>query len=159
MNNPNSYCAVSWYRHGQETPSLFTVDNKVIIFDTLAIAQNFLPILGDGRTPVWNAAGDVLCFLEIDPKGMNKLEIITDYDVYDLPAGMPPGIRSETKTQEWKYHIHWGLVFNDVGQVKRNKEGKVINNALSTEFQELLDAEKQSQSAQAESSWLGEDTQ
>lgn len=128
---PDGYIAIGVYKAGSDSASLLAASNRqIILFDTKLIAQQFLPLLGLGRSYIWGADGESIFFLPIDPTGVNHYDILTGYDPYNLPPGMPDGIRSETKGREWKHHIHWAHVFTDCGQYVRQPDGTLINTAI-----------------------------
>lgn len=131
---PRDYVAVGWYPWGKTSASLLAVGGKIVLFDTKQIAREFLPILGQGRIPSWSADGETLSFTPIDPRGMNKMVLVTEYNPYDLPAQMPDGIRSETHGKEWRNHIMFSHAFLDCGQ-HLVKDGQVINPLIHEELQ------------------------
>lgn len=124
------YCALAIYVAGNDDPTLLSVNLKVVLFDTKVIAQQFMPLLGNGRIPRWSMDGETITFLEFDPTGFNRACIITAYDPYNLPAGMPEGISSETAGLEWHSHIMWSHVWFDCGQWERRANGKMFNTAI-----------------------------
>jgi hypothetical protein len=114
------YAVIAIYPPGALHPSLLSKNNKVIVFDTPAMAREFLPILGEGRICYFSGDGESVTFAPVDPKGVNRASVLTHYDVYNLPPGTP--VRSETKGREWKRHIHYGqAMFEDAGQKQKPK--------------------------------------
>jgi len=112
--NPK-YCAVGIYLVGESNPIVMMTNRKVVLFDTKVIAQQFMPQLGDGRFTNWSPDGEYLFFHPLVTEGFNKICVITDWDPYRLPAGMPDHIRSETPGREWRHHIMWSHAFTDCG--------------------------------------------
>lgn len=131
---PRNYVAVGWYPWGKNTCSLLSVGGKVVLFDTMQIAREFLPILGQGRMSHWSPDGETLVFTPVDPSGMNKVVLVRDYDPYNLPAQMPNGIRSETKSMQWRNHIMFTHAFLDCGQ-HVIKDGQVFNTLIDERHQ------------------------
>lgn len=117
LSNPHSsYVAVGITVFGKTDVSLLSANGKVVLFDTVAIAQQFVPMLGMGRSPVWAAGGEEMTFLPLQEKTISRAVILTGYDPYHLPAGMVAGLRSETAGKAWKSHIMWSHAFFDCGQ-------------------------------------------
>lgn len=131
---PRNYVAAAWQPWGKTTMSLLSVGGKIVLFDTMQIAREFLPILGQGRMSHWSPDGETLVFTPVDPNSMNKVVLIRDYDPYNLPAQMPHGIRSETKSMQWRSHIMFTHAFLDVGQ-HVVKDGQVINTLIDERHQ------------------------
>ncbi|WP_395089299.1 hypothetical protein [Armatimonas sp.] len=131
---PQGYVAVAWYPWGKTSASLLAVSGKIVLFDTKQIAREFLPILGQGRASSWSADGETLVFTPVDPKGINRCALVTQYDPYDLPAQMPNAIRSETRLMPWRSHIMFTHAFLDCGQHEM-KDGKVTNPLLPEHLQ------------------------
>lgn len=113
------YAVVGVVHAGKTDPSVLSVKGKVVVFDTPEIARNFIPRLGNGRITRWKDA-DTCYWLEIDPNGIGTAVVLTDYDVYDVPARMEipiagnKGIRlihSESRLREWRHHIMWNYAF------------------------------------------------
>jgi len=127
MGHPD-YAAVGIYRSGQARPSLLSANGKVIVFDTPQMARHVLPLLGGGRIAAWDADKETVCFTPIDPQGVNRACILTGYDPYHLPAGLP--LRSETRLRAWRNHVMWQHVFADCGQMRRRVDGTFANTAL-----------------------------
>ena len=117
-NQHSSYVAVGITVFGKTDVSLLSANGQIVLFDTVAIAQQFLPLLGTGRSPVWSAGGEEVTFLPLQPNTISRAVILTGYDPYHLPAGMPLGVRSETAGKAWKSHIMWSHAFTDCGQFK-----------------------------------------
>ena len=109
-----SYAAIGIYQPGQTKPSLMSVKGRIVVFDHPSQAADYLPLLGGGRVTQW-VDGENAFWLPLDPRGTNRACIITDYDPYGLPPGMP--VPSETRGKEWKGHIHAAYVFHDCGQM------------------------------------------
>jgi hypothetical protein len=129
---PEGYVALAWYPKGQSAARLLASNGKIILYDTVAVAQQHIPQLGGGRLASWSASGEVCCFTPIDPNGINRIDIVTKYDPYDLPANFADGILSETHGKEWKRHVMWSYVFFDVGQFEKQADGSFINAALGS---------------------------
>lgn len=119
------YCAVGVYDGQGDKPVLMSTGGKVIVFDTKSIAQETLPILANGRDWAWDATGEHLWFFPLDEDKVNHLCIFTDYDVYNLPAGLP--VVSESRGLDWKRHIIWTLWLMDKGQFEKQDDGTVVN--------------------------------
>lgn len=98
------YAVIGIYRPGQSQPSLMSHHGRVIVFDTPEMARNYLPQLGGGRPTRWKDR-DTAYWLPLQPKGVNRAVVLTDYDVYNLPPGAP--IRSETRGRDWQRHVIW----------------------------------------------------
>ncbi|MBC8138138.1 MAG: hypothetical protein H8F28_19840 [Fibrella sp.] len=118
VNNrlPFGYCIVATYVAGSNAARPLASGGKIVLFDTVAIAQQFIPLLGQGRTPSWSEDGETISFVELDMGGISRAVIVTDYDPYDVPVDFPGGIRSESRSREWKNHIMWSHAFYDCGQ-------------------------------------------
>lgn len=130
------YCAIGVWIFGRDNPALLRaegepgVPGKVVIFDTLAMAQEFLPQLGMGRLATWSADRETVAFtpLSTEPGTFNRACVITKYDPYHLPSGMPPDLLSETLGKEWKRHIMWSAAFFDVGgNMVERPDGSIAN--------------------------------
>jgi hypothetical protein len=126
----SKYCAVAWYRWGSTEASILASNQRIILFDTLVIAQQFLPQLGQGRIPTWSKDGESICFTPVEKQGVNRATILTGYDPYNLPANMPDGILSEARGIEWKHHVMWSHVFFDCGQFVKRADGTYANTAI-----------------------------
>jgi hypothetical protein len=126
------YCAVGLYLVGENNPIVMMTNGKVVLFDTKVIAQQFMPQLGAGRLADWSADGEYLFFHPLKAQGFNKACVITAWDPYNLPAGMPDHIRSETPGREWRCHIMWSHAFTDCGPGHwvQNSDGVLVNTAL-----------------------------
>jgi hypothetical protein len=77
---------------------------KRVVFDNAGVANDFLPLLGQGR--VCRAANPELDTFEFSPvelDGINSAAIVHPYDVYNNTAWWP----SEVKGMPWKYHMIW----------------------------------------------------
>ena len=83
----------------------FRVNERCVVFDTKEMAKWFAPMLGGGRSYVWNEACDKLMFTTLDMNTYNEIGIVEPYYPYDTPAGVP--IRSESLHRDWKHHMHW----------------------------------------------------
>lgn len=128
---PDGYVVIGVYAVGSDRASLLCAPNgKVVVFDTVAIAQQVLPLFGMGRSYRWSHEGERINFTPLVLEGFNRCDILTGYDPYNLPAGMPDRVRSETKGKGWKFHIHWSHVYTDCGQMVRKPDGTVVNTAL-----------------------------
>lgn len=125
MSKPTGYAVVGIYPLGGGKPQLMTSHGKIVLFDTREIAQGVIPLLGAGRRYTWSADGDTITFLEVDPAGVNRAVILTEYDPYDLPPGMP--VPSETRLMDWRNHVMWSYVFTDCGQMQQQADGTWLN--------------------------------
>jgi hypothetical protein len=128
--NPG-YAAVGIYLAGEDRPTLMSANGRVIVFDTPVVARNFLPVLGAGRHDVWDLASERVWFTPIDPRGVNRAVILTDYDPYNLPPGLP--IRSEVRHREWRNHVHYSAWWRDIGQMVQRADGTWANTAIGEE--------------------------
>ena len=88
MSTPPAYAAIGIYQPGQTKPSLMSVQGKIVVFDHAAQARDYLPLLGGGRVTRWSGA-ETAYWLPLDPNGVNRACILTGYDPYSLPPGMP----------------------------------------------------------------------
>ena len=122
------YAALGIYKAGQNKPSLLSVNGRVVVFDTPEMAKNVVPVLGEDRPCTFSADGESAYFLPLDPNGVNRVVVLTDYDPYNLPSGLP--MRSETRLTEWKGHVMWHLVFADCGQFEARGDGTYRNTAI-----------------------------
>ena len=113
------YCVIAMHYAGSEDkPEFLTVDGRIVIFDTLIQAQNFVPRMGAGRSDFWSADKETIYFSPTVLRGYNSVSIWTGYDPYDVNTGFmrlgDRSIRSESKYQDWKYHIHVHEVFKQL---------------------------------------------
>lgn len=122
-----AYAAIGIYLAGKDRPTLMTANGKVILFDTPGVAKDFLPIVGGGRLPSLSADGEEVCFLPIDPDGVNRACVLTGYDPYNLPPGLP--IRSETRGLDWRSHIHWAAWWRDPAQRRPVEQPALVERA------------------------------
>lgn len=127
---PDGYVVLGTYACGSRSARLLAVKGRVVLFDTVAIAQQFLPYLGMGRRTCFSPDGESVHWLPLDMTGINRADIITGYDPYDVPVGMPEGIRSESRRHEWRHHVMFSEAFTDCGQMVRKSDGTVVNTAL-----------------------------
>lgn len=106
------YAAIAVYPPACDTPQLLQDANrKVLIFDNAETARNFAPLLGNGRLVCSDGADDFF-FTPVSETHSNHLVILTDYDVYNVPAGHP--VPSEAKSLAWKHHIIWSEAAREV---------------------------------------------
>lgn len=104
---------------------LATDDSRVIVFDTVAQAQQYLPRLGNGRPTRWRGPEEAFWIpgtAEEFTLGVNRAVIVTEYDPYNIPAGLP--ILSEVRSREWRHHVH-------VSQIAQRPDGGWSNLANS----------------------------
>ena len=126
------YAAVGIYLPGSDRPTLMSANGRVIVFDTPEVARHFLPLLGGGRPGCWDTEEETICFAPIDRDGVNRACILTGYDPYNLPPGLP--VRSETRQKEWRRHVHWAHWWTDCGgNLTRRADGTFANTALGEE--------------------------
>lgn len=109
---------------------LMAVDGKIVLFDTVEIAQQWIPQLGMGRQTHFSRDGETAYWTPMDPNGINRAVLLTGYNPHSLPPNMPGGILSETLGREWRHHVMWSAAFYDVGQILQKKDGSLINTAL-----------------------------
>ena len=86
--NPG-YAVIGIYHAAEDRPSLMSSDGRVIVFDTPQMAVEFLPLLGGGRITQWSADGETACWSPVEPQGVNRASVLTNYDPYDMPPGAP----------------------------------------------------------------------
>ena len=101
------FAAIGIY-HSDDRLTLLSSGGRVIVFDTPAVARHFLPALRPGAIDYWSADVETVWFSPIAPGYINRAAIITNYDPYNLPPGLP--VCSEVHAQEWRRHVYW----NDV---------------------------------------------
>lgn len=128
MSAPPSYAAIGIYQSGQTKPSLMSVQGKIVVFDHVAQARDYVPLLGGGRVTRWEG-GETAYWLPMELTGVNRACILTEYDPYCLPPGLP--VSSETHGREWRGHVHAAYVFHDCGQMAQRADGSWANTALS----------------------------
>ena len=122
------FCAVGIYVPGTDRMTLMASSGKIILFDTPALAGDFLPLLGEGRVTRWLPGGETAYWLPTLKGKISRAAVVTNYDPYHLPGGM--AIPSEAKGKEWKRHIMWSYVFTDCGQYGTDATGQRVNLAL-----------------------------
>ena len=83
-----------------------SVGGKIVVFDHAVQARQYVPLLGGGRVTRWQDA-DTAYWLPLELNGVNRVCIVTDYDPYSLPPGLP--VASETHGREWRGHVHAAL--------------------------------------------------
>ncbi len=98
------YAVIGIFKSGNDKPSLMSYEGRVIVFDHPQQARDYLPLLGNGRITQW-ADCDTVSWMPLDPDGVNRAVIITEYDVYNLPPGHI--VRSEVKSMAWVRHMPW----------------------------------------------------
>ena len=126
MSHP-PFAAIGLYAPGQSKPSLMSARGRVIVFDHAEQARQYLPLLGGGRPTRWQDRERAF-WLPLRQAGVNRACILTDYDPYALPPGLP--VRSETRGREWRDHVHAAHVFHDCGQMRPQPDGSWRNTAL-----------------------------
>jgi hypothetical protein len=100
------YAVIAVYHAGEDNASvLCDYADKIIVFDHVESARQFLPLLSNGRIVSWGADNESACFLPINENGVNRAVIISPYDVYNLPPNAPA--LSETRSMGWKNHVIW----------------------------------------------------
>jgi len=106
------YCIVGlFYADSGDQPDFLSFEGRLVTFDTLQIAQDFLPLLGGGRLYSQDVARETFTFSPISRKSFNRAVIYTGYDPYDVPNGFrTKGVYSEGHGQDWKHHVYWGHV-------------------------------------------------
>ena len=106
--DPTKYAALAVYwGHDVTNGSLLSDDNKIVLFDNKLVAQDFIPTMGNGRLSTWSVDGETIYFSPIDPHAINKASIVTNYDVYDLPANHPTLSEARNSPFGWKFHEMW----------------------------------------------------
>jgi hypothetical protein len=104
------YCIVGiHWADCPDKPEILAIDGQVVVFDTVAVAQNVIPRLGAGRIEHWSADRETLLFSPLcKVGGFNRLSIWTNYDPYDVPNGFrAKGVYSEAEGRDWKHHAYW----------------------------------------------------
>lgn len=106
------YCIVGlFYADSGDQPDFLSFDGKLVTFDTLEIAQDFLPLLGGGRLYMQDVASETFSFSPISRRSFNRAVIYTGYDPYDAPNGFrAKGVYSEAHGRDWQHHVYWGQV-------------------------------------------------
>lgn len=106
---PTRYCAVACYYNGRQAPVWLHDKGKIIVFEIKAQAEDILELMADGRDTIWDAKMESCCYQPLLGIGhCNRAVIITDYDIYNLPA--QHAVRSETRGKAWTGHVlvgHW----------------------------------------------------
>lgn len=125
-----AHAVIGIYLAGQTRPTLMSAHGRVVVFDHAMQARQYLPLLGRGRPTRW-ASPDEAYWLPLAPEGVNRACVITEYDPYNLPPGLP--VRSETRGREWRDHIHMMYVFHATGQMQQRQDGSWANLALGEE--------------------------
>ena len=72
---------------------LMSDGGRVIVFDTMEVAWNWLPLLGGGRPYRADARSRSLCFLELSRTAPNRARVVWPYD---------PGEKAP-----WRSHVIW----------------------------------------------------
>ncbi len=126
MSHP-PFAAIGIYAPGQSKPSLMSARGRVIVFDHAEQARQYLPLLGGGRPTRWQNQDNV-CWLPLHIGGVNRACVLTDYDPYALPPGLP--VCSETHGREWRGHVHAAHVFHDCGQMQAAADSSWRNTAI-----------------------------
>jgi hypothetical protein len=103
----NSFCAAAIKIGEEDSYSILSSDDKIILFDSLEIARNTIPYLAEGRRYFWNEEKDILKFSPYLIGYINEINIILGYDPFLAPYG-----KSETRLMPWKNHIMWNYVFS-----------------------------------------------
>lgn len=107
---------------------LASVQGKVIIFDTPEQARSYVGEFAKDRLLCWqDREHEQAYFLPLVEKGINRIDLITDWDVYHTPAGTVP---SETPYKGFKHHIHGVYLFHDCGQLVPDGRGGYRNLAV-----------------------------
>ena len=117
-------CAVGVTR-ADGTVCLLATNGRVWVFDTANVARNFLPLLGNGRAVHWSKDGERCTFSPAILGEVNRCCILTGYDPYHLPAGMP--VQGETRGLDWKHHIHYTYGVVNAGQWAAREDGTLAN--------------------------------
>lgn len=104
-----------YYAEQPDKVQLLGIEGKIITFDTVAVAQQFVPRLGGGRLDAWDTAGESCWFTPLVRQGFNRVDILTGYDPYDVPNGArSAGIWSEAEGRDWRYHVHWCDIWREL---------------------------------------------
>lgn len=103
------YCALRVYVDGKSCLYTVPVEGapqgfRVVVFDTPNCARAFLPHLGKGRITQWSLDMETATW-SFRLGAINRADILTGYDVYNLPGGLP--VTSETHSMAWKEHVRW----------------------------------------------------
>lgn len=108
------YCAVAIYLVGKAEPTWLHAGGKIVVFDTKANAQDVIELLAEGRQTRWDISGEKAYYEPLTSvRGkINRALIVTEYDIFNLPAGH--ATRSETRGKAWRYHVHWGHWLRDI---------------------------------------------
>lgn len=82
------------------------VKPRVVVFDTIEMARAYAEFIGNGRLPLWDEMRESCFFSPLDPAGYNRIDVITGYDPYNVPAGYCGGmVGSEARSLDWKHHV------------------------------------------------------
>ncbi|MCW3053300.1 MAG: hypothetical protein JWN14_2470 [Chthonomonadales bacterium] len=106
------YCIVGlFYADSGDKPDFLSFEGKLVTFDTLEIAQDFLPMMGGGRPCAEDVSRETFSFSPISRRSFNRAVIYTGYDPYDVPGGFrTKGVYSEAHNRDWRWHVYWGHV-------------------------------------------------
>jgi hypothetical protein len=102
------YCALAIHWHGRNSGSPLAADGKIVLFDTADQARDVVQRLGGGRVGSWSLDKETIFLSPLDVEGFNKIEVIRNYDPYDVPNGWRSGFGtySETHNLDWRWHVH-----------------------------------------------------
>ena len=125
--------AVAIYKPGSDNPSLMSNGRgQVLVWDHAEQARHWLPLFGCGRVTTWSADRETAFFHPIDPHGINRVAIVTDYDPFNLPPGMP--VLSEAHGRAWKYHQHAGEYAKELGAAAEAEQKKSWKERIRRQF-------------------------
>lgn len=119
--------AVLAVKYGANTSfSLLANKGRVVVFDTPAIAKEFVRRLGQGRRTYWKRDEETAFWRPYLLDAFNEASVIVDYDPYELPPNSP--VPQESMLRSWQHHILWNILW-DSQFVSQNRDGKLIHEA------------------------------
>jgi hypothetical protein len=132
-SHPEHLCVLTYRLEGQEGESILYVGSKehprIVVFDSLITAQDFVYRLAGGRMPYFGLGGDSFTICPIVAGNINCGKIWLGYDPYNVPTDWL--VPSERSGKEWRYHInHWLAFSSNSGNFKELPDGSVLNLAV-----------------------------
>lgn len=131
------YCIALSRWAGSDAWSPLAVNGRIVVFDTLRMAQDFLPTLAWSRDYRWSADKETLTFVPpvLTGEAINQVCIMTGYDPFDVPVSIltncsKNAVRSEGKGRAWRSHVMWHEVREGLQESQRRVDADRVETFL-----------------------------